>query len=54
MYKDWRRQKMSKFEPNPKISLQMVVEEREQIENLRHDKARIEEHDVKKNAVKQK
>ena len=33
---------LSKLEQNPKISLQMVAEECERLENLRHDTARIE------------
>ena len=46
---------MSNLEPNPKISLQIVAEECEQLENLQHDMARIEERDISKiNAIKQK
>ena len=43
---------LSKLEQNPKISQQMIAEECERIENLRHA---IEERDTSKiNAIKQK
>ena len=43
------------MEQNPIISLQMVTEECEQIENLQNNTARIEERNMSEiNAVKQK
>ena len=46
---------LSKLELNPKTSLQIVSEECERLENLRHNMERIEECNMSKiNAIKQK